>query len=75
MSQQDIDRQEVEPQIHRWINGRNGERDRFILSMYLFDGITYDKMLDRLEEQGYIITKDRLKQIISHRKEQLFRHI
>lgn len=70
----DIDREELEPLIFRWINGRNGERDRLILSMYLFDGITYEQMLDRLEERGYVITKDRLKQIIRKRKEQLFRH-
>ena len=70
----DIDREELEPLIFRWINGRNGERDRLILSMYLFDGITYEQMLDRLEEHGDEITKDRLKQIIRKRKEQLFRH-
>lgn len=71
----DLDREKYEPLIWRWINGRNGERDRFILSMYLFDGITYEQMLDRLEERGYSITKDRLKQIIRTRKEQLFRHV
>lgn len=74
MNQQDIDRNYYEPLIFRWINGRNGERDRLILSMYLFDGITYEQMLDRLEESGYEITKDRLKQVIRKRKEQLFRH-
>lgn len=71
----DLDREKYEPLIWRWINGRNGERDRLILSMYLFDGITYEQMLDRLEERGYSITKDRLKQIIRTRKEQLFRHV
>jgi len=74
MNQQDIDRNYYEPLIFRWINGRNGARDRLILSMYLFDGITYEQMLDRLEESGYEITKDRLKQVIRKRKEQLFRH-
>ena len=44
----DFDRDVVEPVICRWINGRNGERDRMILRMYLFDGITYEKMLDRI---------------------------
>jgi len=75
MSVQELDRAETEMLIWRWINGRNGERDRYILSMYLFDGITYEQMLDRLEERGYELTKDRLKQIIRTRKEQLFRHI
>lgn len=72
---QDLDREKYEPLIWRWVNGRNGERDRFIMSMYLFDGITYEQMLDRLDERGYTITKDRLKQIIRARKEQLFRHV
>ena len=72
---QELDREKYEPLIWRWINGRNGERDRFILSMYLFDGITYEQMLDRLEERGYLITRDRLKQIIRTRKAQLFRHV
>lgn len=71
----DYDREIIEPAIIRWINGRNGERDRIILRMYLFDGITYNAMLDRLEESGYELSKDRLKQVISKRKEQLFRHI
>lgn len=72
----DLDREVVEPAIFRWINGRNGERDRMILSMYLFDGITYEKMLDRIEDAGYLpMTKDNLKKFIRKRKEQLFRHI
>ena len=71
----DLDREVVEPAIFRWINGRNGERGRMILSMYLFDGITYEKMLDKLEESGYPMTRDNLKKIIRNRKEQLFRHI
>lgn len=62
--------------IDQWIIGRNGERDRMILSMYLFDGITYEKMLDRIEDAGYLpMTKDNLKKVIRKRKEQLFRHV
>lgn len=72
----ELDRDVVEPAIHRWINGRNGERDRMILIMYLFDGITYEKMLDRIEEANYLpMTRDNLKKVIRKRKEQLFRHI
>lgn len=72
----DLDREVVEPAIWRWINGRNGERDRMILTMYLFDGITYEKMLDRIENAGYLpMTRDNLKKVIRKRKEQLFRHI
>lgn len=76
INQQDIDRNYYEPLIFRWINGRNGARDRLILSMYLFDGITYEQMLDRIEDAGYLpMTKDNLKKVIRKRKEQLFRHI
>ena len=61
--------------IWQWVIGRNGERDRKIISMYLFDGLTYEKMLDRLQEDGYEIGLDQLKKIISKRKEQVFRHM
>ena len=71
----DLGREELEKAIWTWIIGRNGERDRLILGMYLFDGVTYEKMLDRLEENGYDMTVDNLKKIIRKRKEQLFRHI
>lgn len=71
----DLGREELEKAIWTWIIGRNGERDRLILAMYLFDGVTYEKMLDRLEENGYYMTVDNLKKIIRKRKEQLFRHI
>ena len=71
----DLDRDILEPAIRRWIIGRNGERDRMILSMYLFDGITYEKMLDRLDEAGYQMTVDNLKKVIRKRREQLFRHV
>lgn len=71
----DLDRDILEPAIWRWIIGRNGERDRMILSMYLFDGITYEKMLDRLDEAGYQMTVDNLKKVIRKRREQLFRHV
>lgn len=71
----EISRAEYEAAIYQWIIGRNGERDRKILSMYLFDGITYSEMLDRLHQDGYSIELDRLKKVISERKEQLFRHI
>ena len=71
----ELSRDDYEHAIQQWILGRNGERDRMIMSMYLFDGITYEKMLDKLEEAGYPMTKENLKKIIRKRKEQLFRHI
>lgn len=61
--------------IDQWIIGRNGERDRIILSMYMFDGITIAEMQKRLDRMGYELSVDGIKRIIRHRKEQLFRHI
>lgn len=68
-------RDDFAPVIWQWVIGRNGERDRKIISMYLFDGLTYEKMLDRLQEDGYELGLDQLKKIISKRKEQVFRHM
>lgn len=75
MTDREYSRDELEAAIWQWTLGRNGERDRMIMRMYLFDGITYNEMLKRLHDEGYTIEIDRLKKIISHRKEQLFRHI
>lgn len=75
MTDREYSRDELEAAIWQWTLGRNGERDRMILRMYLFDGITYNEMLKRLHDEGYTIEIDRLKKIISHRKEQLFRHL
>ena len=61
--------------IDQWIIGRNGERDRIILSMYLFDGITTAEMQRRLDQMGYELSIDGIKRIIRKRKEHLFRHI
>lgn len=82
MTNTNLNRDLCEHAIDQWILGRNGERDRFILRMYLFDGITYDMMLNRLQDMArkigdpsYYIEKDQLKKIISKRKAELFRHI
>lgn len=71
----DLSRTELETAIQQWIIGRNGERDRVILAMYLFDGITFAKMQDRLEGLGYTLSIDQIKKIVRKRKEELFRHI
>lgn len=71
----ELNRAETELAIYQWILGRNGERDRMILSMYLFDGISYAEMQRILDENGYPLSIDRLKKIIRRRKAQLFRHI
>lgn len=70
-----LSRNELEAAIQQWIIGRNGERDRVILAMYLFDGITFARMQDRLETMGYELSIDQIKKIVRKRKEELFRHI
>lgn len=70
-----LSRNELDSAIQQWIIGRNGERDRVILSMYLFDGITFARMQDRLETMGYELGIDQIKKIVRKRKEELFRHI
>ena len=74
-SDREISRAEYEAAIYQWIIGRNGERDRMILSMYLFDGLTYERMHDRLEAMGYPIGIDQIKKVIRRRKKTLFSHI
>lgn len=71
----EYNRETIERGIEQWILGRNGERDRIVLGMYLIDGITYEEMRVRLEGIGYPLTIDGIKKIVKRRKEQLFRHI
>lgn len=72
--QPDLSRDDLEEGIRQWILGRNGERDRIILSMYLFDGITYATMQKRLDQMDYPLSVDQIKKIIRKRKAELFRH-
>lgn len=74
-TEKELNRSDYEAAIWQWIIGRNGERDRKILSMYLFDGVTYEEMQRRLDADGYPLSIDQLKKIIKTRKGQLFRHI
>ena len=71
----EINREEYDRAIDQWILGRNGERDRLILRMFLFDGVTYEKMQKRLDEIDYPLSIDQLKKIIRKRKNELFRHL
>lgn len=82
MLRTDLNRDQYDHAIDQWILGRNAERDRLILKMYLFEGITYKSMLLRLEkiseemnDPSYYIGEDRLKQVVRKRKKELFRHI
>ena len=70
----DLNREELSVAIDLWIIGRNGERDREILKMYLFDGVTYAEMQRRLDNK-YPLSIDQLKKIVRKRKAELFRHI
>lgn len=72
---QGIRKDDVVWAIEQWIIGRNGERDRMILQMYLLDGITFATMQSRLECIGYELSIDQIKKIVRKRKEELFRHI
>lgn len=71
----ELSRDDIEEGIHQWILGRNGERDRFLLRMYMLDGITYEEMQRRMDSAGYPLSIDRMKKIVRKRKEELFRHI
>lgn len=68
-------RDAYEHAIDQWILGRNGERDRLILRIYLFDGVTYEEMQRRLDDMKIPLSIDQLKKIIQKRKEELFRHL
>lgn len=73
--EKELSRADIEEAIFQWVIGRNGERDRLILRMYLLDGITFARMQDRLESAGYPLSIDQIKRIVRKRKEALFRHI
>lgn len=76
MTSGDMNRADYEAAIYQWIMGRNAERDRYLLSLYLLDGLSYRQMQTRLVAMGYDeLTEDRLKKIIRKRKAQLFSHI
>lgn len=68
-------REDVEKAIFQWVIGRNGERDRRIMEMYLIDGITYKEMMDRLNAEGYQIGIDGLKKVIRKRKQAVLKHL
>lgn len=78
----DLNRDQYDHAIDQWILGRNAERDRIILKIYLFDGITFEMMQKRLDKMAldrddpkYSLSIDQLKKIIHKRKFQLFKHI
>ena len=70
-----IGKDEVLVGIEQWVIGRNGERDREIMRMYMIDGITFAGMQRRLDAIGYELSIDQIKKIVRRRKEELFMHI
>ena len=68
-------REDVEKAIFQWVIGRNGERDRRIMEMYLIDGITYREMRDRLNAEGYQIGIYGLMKGIRKRKPAVLKHL
>lgn len=71
----DYGRKAVDDAIEEWVIGRNGERDRIIMRLHLFDGVTFQEMQKRLDKTGYPLSIDRLKQIINRRLPQIQKHI
>lgn len=72
---EDLNRDQYDHAIDQWILGRNAERDRLILRIYLFDGITYEQMQRRLDDLNYPLGIDQLKKVIRKRKAELFKHV
>ena len=79
---EDLNRDQYDHAIDQWILGRNAERDRMILRMYLFDGITYERMQRRLDQAAidlnapkYSLSIDQIKKVVRKRKIELYKHI
>lgn len=82
MVRPDLNRDQYDHAIDQWILGRNAERDRIILRMYLFDGITFERMQRKLDELSreihdpkYFLSIDQIKKVVKKRREELFKHI
>lgn len=71
----DLGRSVVDAAIEEWVIGRDGERDRMIMRMHLFDGTSMEELQRRLDDKGYPLSIDRLKQIIPRRLGQIQKHI
>lgn len=71
----DLGRSVVDSAIEEWVIGRDGERDRMIMRMHLFDGTSMEELQRRLDDKGYPLSIDRLKQIIPRRLGQIQKHI
>ncbi|MBQ9265341.1 MAG: hypothetical protein IJ189_14205 [Clostridia bacterium] len=76
----DLGRKAVDDAIEEWIIGRNGERDRLVIRLHLFDGPTLEEIQKRLQkyrpnDPSYDLSIDGIKKIIFKREEQLAKHL
>ena len=67
---------EIKAIINEWVIGRNAERDREILCLWLLDGLTYEEIATRymLAHPESPISSDTVKRTIYTRKPQIFKH-
>ena len=70
-------RNALDAAIEEWVIGKNGERDRMIMRMHLFDGSTFDGMQKRLEKLNppVYLSVDQIKKIVLKREVQIQRHM
>lgn len=73
----DIGRSKMQEAIDEWIIGTNGERDREILALRLFDGLTYEQIAVRYQDRHpqCPLSVDTIRRTLYKREAQLFRHI
>ena len=62
--------------ISEWVIGKNAERDREVMALWLLDGLTQDEITTRymLAHPDMPISKDTVKRIIKDRAPKIFRH-
>lgn len=66
----DVCRADIVVAIQEWVIGKNGERDRAIMTRRLIDGLTYEQ----LAEEFYLSDRQ-VKNIVYKRETQIFKHI
>ena len=71
-----VSRTDILNAINEWIIGRNGEREREILRYRLIDGLTYEQIAVRYQENhsDEPLSVDTIKRAIYKREPQLYKH-
>lgn len=74
---EDMGRTKIQAAIDEWIIGANGARDREILALRLFDGLTYEQIAIQYQDRHpeCPLSVDTIRRTIYRREAQLFRHI